>query len=72
MTPVQSSNIKALAHDASTGKLRVQFHSGATWEYDDVDPKHHDAMTAPGASVGGYFHKHIRNAHKGQAVDDAG
>lgn len=41
MTPVQSSNIKALGHDASG--LFVQFKSGATYHYSGVPKAVFDA-----------------------------
>jgi len=66
MTPVQSSNIKAVGKDGN--KLRVNFHSGATWEYDDA-AHHHAPMTTPGESVGKYFHANVRGKHAGRVID---
>ena len=66
MTPVKSSNIKAIGTDGS--KLHIQFHSGGEWQYDDA-AHHHAEMLKPGVSVGGYFHAHIRGKHKGGAVE---
>lgn len=65
MTPIEgSSNIKAIGRDGN--KLRVQFHSGATWEYDDA-AHHHDTLMKH-KSPGGYFYSDIRNKHQGRKV----
>lgn len=68
MTPTQSSNIKAIGTDGP--KLRVQFHSGQTWEYDDA-AHHHQPMLdlhAAGESVGKYFNANVRGKHEGRMV----
>jgi hypothetical protein len=69
MTPVTSSNVKRVGHDPATNKLRVEFHSGATWEYDDVPASHHAAMTDGDASVGKYFHANVKSKFQGRQVD---
>lgn len=66
MTPVASSNIKAVAQDGH--KLRVQFHSGQAWEYDNA-AHHYDAMVKPGASPGKYFHANVKGRHEGRKVE---
>jgi hypothetical protein len=63
-----SSNIKGAHHDAATGTMTVQFHSGATWEYYEVPVEHHGGMLADD-SPGGYFHKNIKSQFKGKRVD---
>lgn len=68
MTPVKSSNIAAIGHDAETGKLHVQFKSGGTWVYDDVPAETHAAMTNAD-SVGSYFHKNIKGKFEGKRRD---
>lgn len=66
MKPVGSSNIKAIGRDGD--KLRVQFFSGATWEYDDA-AHHYDEMLKPSCkSVGSYFHNNVKNNHSGRKV----
>lgn len=61
MTPVKSSNISHVGYDPATRAMKVQFHSGAIHQYEDVPPEHHANMTCKDcASVGSYFHKHIR------------
>lgn len=69
MTPVKSSNIKAVGYDAKSRALDVQFHSGATHRYHDVSPEKHQALMAAD-SVGSHFHANIRNAHKSSKVGD--
>lgn len=68
MKPVDSTNIKRVGHDPATNKMRVQFHSGATWEYDDV-PEHHHTGIMGADSPGSYFHANIKNRHKGRMVE---
>ncbi len=68
MTPVKSSNIEAIHHDPVTNALTVRFRSGATHRYDDVSAEKHAALMAAD-SIGGHFHKHIRNAHKSSKVE---
>ena len=66
LAPVKSSNIKAIGHEGD--RLRVQFHSGAVWEYDGVGARHHaDLMAAK--SVGAHFATNIRERFKGRRID---
>jgi KTSC domain len=66
MEPVESSNIRAIGYDAATKHLRVQFSSGAIYEYADVSAtKHADLLAAD--SAGKHFAKHIRG-HKFRQV----
>ena len=37
MQDVKSSNIKAIGYNPNTKKMYIQFHSGGTYEYSDVD-----------------------------------
>jgi hypothetical protein len=63
MTPVKSSNIKAVGYSPDSKTLTVQFHSGAVHAYEGVDPVHHENMLKcadNGESVGSYFHRQIR------------
>lgn len=69
MTPVKSSNIRAVGYDSTTRAMKVQFHDGVTHQYEDVDPKHHEEMMKPDTSVGKYFHAHIKGAHKSKKVE---
>lgn len=73
MTPVKSSNIKAVGYDASARHLTVQFHGGASHRYEDVSPEKHTALMGDGVkghSVGRYFHANIKDAHKSKKLDE--
>ena len=39
MTPVTSSNVHSIGHDAEAGEMHVKFHSGATHAYQGVTPE---------------------------------
>lgn len=68
LTPVESSNLKAIGYDPDLRRLTVQFNSGATHHYIGVDPHTHAAlMAAP--SKGQYFHRWIRNEHRSERAD---
>ena len=63
MTPVQSSNVKALGYDPETRELHVEWHSGKVSIYGGVAPGTAEAaMSAP--SVGGYVSRVIRGQHE--------
>jgi KTSC domain len=66
MTPVGSSNIKAIGRDGD--KLRVEFFSGSTWEYDDASHHYDKMLDSSCQSVGKYFHANVRNNHTGRKV----
>jgi hypothetical protein len=73
LTPVKSSNIKAVGYDPAARSLTVAFHGGASHSYADVSPEKHAGMMGdgkPGHSVGAYFHANIKNAHKSKRLDD--
>lgn len=63
LTPVKSSNIKAVGYDPQSRALTVEFHSGAQHRYDDVPPEHHQGLIEAD-SVGKYFHANVRSAFK--------
>lgn len=58
MTPVKSSNIKAIGYDAKSHTLTVQFNSG-TYDYHGVPADVHSALMKA-ESVGSHFHEHVR------------
>jgi lysyl-tRNA synthetase class 2 len=62
MTPVKSSNIKAIGHDPAAKKLRVEFTNGGLYEYQDVAPHHYSTMLSH-ESPGKYFAQHVRGSH---------
>lgn len=68
MQPVKSSNIKAVGYDEATKKLTVQFHSGSTHCYEDVEPHDHKKFMAA-ESIGSHFHQHIRSGFKSSKVE---
>lgn len=67
MQPVDSEAIRAIGYDDATRKLTVAFHSGSTWEYDNVAPHQHQALLAAD-SIGKHFHQKIRGTFKGREV----
>jgi len=70
LEPVQSTNIKALAHEDKT--LYVQFQSGEVWEYTPVPVQVYEELKKA-KSIGSHFHKWIRSnsAYKGKKHNDA-
>jgi len=58
-TPVDSSSIRSLGHDETTGKLHVEFSSGAVYEYSGVDRAMFDTLLAS-KSIGKAFAQTIR------------
>ena len=69
MHPVKSSNVKAIGYDATTKKLRVEFHGSGTYEFDNVTPtKHRRLMEAE--SIGKHFQAHIRHSHDFRKLED--
>lgn len=63
LTPVKSSNLKAIGHDPERDELHVEFHNGQRWIYAGVDAKKHAAMLAF-PSVGKFFAASIRGQHE--------
>lgn len=73
LTPVKSSNIKAVGYDAEARTLTVQFKDGAQHRYEDVSAEKHAGLMGegtPGHSIGKYFHAHIKGAHKSSKLPD--
>lgn len=60
MTPVDSSCLSAVGYDPDTATMRLQFTSGATYDYDDVAPEQHQALIGAD-SIGAHFAAHVRN-----------
>ena len=63
MTPVKSSNIKAVGYDTPSKTMRVEFLNGAHFDYHDVPADAHTACLKA-ESVGSHFAKHIRPKFK--------
>jgi len=67
MIPVTSSSIKAVGHDPETSKMRVQFHTGHTYEYEEVSEEQHaDFISAD--SIGKHFNNHIQGKFQGRRL----
>ncbi len=65
MQPVTgSSQIAAAGYQQETQKLRIEFSSGALYEYDNV-PLHVYGELMSAASVGSYFHSSIKQGGYG-------
>ena len=67
MTPVTSSQVKAIGHDPATNTLTVQFHTGSTYTYDGVDAKTYDAMLNA-KSIGKFLGAEIKGKYKYKKV----
>ncbi len=67
MTPVVSSNIKAVGYDPASKTMRVEFHSGGVYDHADVPPAQHAAILAA-PSVGKHYNRHIRGVHVSSKV----
>ena len=65
LNPVQSSTIAAIGYDLETKTLHIEFRSGHVYEYDDITPETHEALTAA-PSIGAHFGRHIRPHHAGR------
>ena len=65
-TYVGSSNIERIGY--KYGKLFVEFKSGVSYVYDNVDKEMYDALVSA-ESVGKLFNKTVRMAYKYQKLD---
>lgn len=69
MTPVKSSNLKAVGYDRIQGILHVQFNNGVTWMYDGVPTEEYEMLLlAP--SIGKYYTKHIKGKYEGVRAEE--
>jgi hypothetical protein len=58
-TPIKSSHIKSMAHDAATNSLEVEFQNGKVYTYPNVNKSAYlQILAAP--SAGEAFHRIIR------------
>lgn len=62
MVQVSSSNILSIGYDAATETLRVEFQSGAVYEYKALPQAVYDELMHAG-SHGTYFNRNIRNSY---------
>jgi hypothetical protein len=58
LTPIKSSNIKAIGYDASAKTLAVEFLNGV-YHYNDVPPEVHASLVGA-ESAGKFFASNIR------------
>lgn len=59
LSPVKSSNIAAIGHDADSGELHVEFKNGGRYVYQGVSADQHAALTKAD-SIGSHLHKHVK------------
>jgi hypothetical protein len=59
---VQSSNLKAVFYDAASSYLKIEFHGGRIYGYEQVPTAVHRGLMGAG-SKGRYFHANIRNRY---------
>jgi hypothetical protein len=69
MSPVKSTNIDSVGHDAATKTLRVKFKSGAIYDYADVPSDHHTKMLAA-ESPGTHLNTEIKGKFKHTRVEE--
>lgn len=67
MTPVESSNVKAVGYDPDTRVMRIEFHSGGIYDHSDVPASDHQIFMAAG-SKGKHYHRHIRGVHASSKI----
>lgn len=67
LTPVASSNIRAVGYDTETQTLRVQFGNGQCYDYPKVPAELHQEFIQA-ESVGSFFHRNIRTKVTGIRV----
>ena len=62
MTPLHSSNIRAVGYDPETHIFIVEFHNGGRYSAQDVPQRLYEGLVAA-ESPGGYFARMLRNAY---------
>lgn len=67
MKQVHSSHIDAIGHDSDTNELHVQFKSGKTFKYKDVDSNKARTVMNSG-SIGSAIHQHVRGQHDHEEI----
>jgi hypothetical protein len=60
--PPSSSHIASASFDPSTDTLTIEFADGRTYDYLNVPVQVYRDLTLA-ASVGSYFHRHVRNRY---------
>lgn len=67
MTPVMSSNVVAIGYDAESKTLQVEFNSGTTYQYFDVQVEVFGAFERA-ESQGRFFNQFIKNRYAFERV----
>tara|TARA_R110001592_G_scaffold167390_1_gene402865 strand:- start:268 stop:495 length:228 start_codon:yes stop_codon:yes gene_type:complete len=62
-TNIDSSMINRVIYHFTTKKLKVEFNSGALYEYDNVDPMVYDNL-CKAESQGKFFNEQIKNNYE--------
>lgn len=60
MTPVKSSQLKAVGYDPKAQKMHIEFPDGSVYEYSNVFPKDHKALMEA-KSHGSHFIRNMKN-----------
>ena len=68
MTPVTSSNIDSVGHDADANELHVRFKNGATHIYEGVSDEIHRQMVAA-ESVGKFLASNVKGVFNSRKKD---
>lgn len=67
MTPVVSSSLSAVGHDAGVDELHVQFKNGTRYVYSGVSAEKHAALISAD-SIGKHFAANIRQQHSARRL----
>lgn len=62
LSPVQSSNVKAIGYDPITSQLRVEFNNGGVYNYEDVPAETYRGLMAS-HSKGAFLAANIKGKH---------
>jgi hypothetical protein len=62
MVPVSSSNLDSVGYDSMTRTLRIEFKSGAVYEYSAVPESEYQGLMGA-SSKGSYFHQNIKDRY---------
>lgn len=68
MLPVNSSMAKAIGYDNENQTLQVEFHSGAVYQYSDVEAETWESLQAAD-STGRFFNSEIKGNYECDRVD---
>lgn len=63
LSPVKSSNIKAIGHDPDTNELHVEFATGGRYVYEGVDADEFAALR-DAKSIGSHLHASVKPKKK--------